>query len=852
MKNKKFFLGIMSLVSMFALASCEGTSSSTSEDNTLENSTQTSAEETTSVGEPVDEEYSVVIKKTNGIIISTDIEKAVKGTVVTITIDLDENYSLSSLNLDAGGIKVELVKVNESTYTFVMPDMDVYVSATLTVEGDVTLTGDLAVALSDEGEGIYAARSIRIEKKSSLAFAIKGDTTTSIVPVTSMNPEKCFADLELNSDEDDNTEFDIAGNAIYDFFYDTNDQTTYVKRVEIIDAPDSIADFESLFAGNVMSVSTQNPYGVNKVEYTNTHSHVDYEWNLYEDGSFATATNTDTNYQMFVYKNYDKKAEIYTVADTYLEGLTDDNGEAYDSTKSDDNSAFSGKYQVVDNVNSGYGKYQMETKDVEFDSKAFSHNIESLDFDMHYGYRTGFTDDDLKYSSRVVNSSTKTDGSFTTTIETAKDFDHDSHYIHQQYSIEITFNKAGSPLSGSYIEVSTDDSDNYNFNTHEYVTGGEASNKLVKKTTFKYEYGDAKGETSDFDVSPYFVSNIKSVSLNDGVDGTEGNNVNVGTKFNDALKIEVEPSTALDSWQYGIDSSSKTSVVGPVYASSPLIFAANATGSSDLVINNHTTKDVNYNLSVNVVNVIKARSYFFVAMDGMSDNLSASSLSIYAGYSRQVYLTASPYYAPYENVSIVTSSNQISIALDKNTHVLTIDATNSTVTNKTNVTLKINTPDYDTDFANPSILNVEILPAAEYSDIKGKYQSVSYDTEDKTISYTDTAVFSDTDSLTRVGYKQLVINLDGGELHEDTTFSFDYKYIPSTGTVYVRSNDDNGDYTFEGNIVYDPYTGIAGICVYSLTTDWYNQTETDYLGYPQYDQDGSVIGYMGESFTRVA
>jgi len=851
MKNKKIIFGVVSLVSIFALASCGDTVSSNGELDSTQTS-ETTSQETSTTATPIDEEYSVVIKNTNGISISTSVEKAKKGTVVTINVELDENYSLSSLDLDAGGIEVELVKVNDTTYTFVMPDMDVYISATLTVEGDVTLTGDLAVALTDEGDGIYAARNIRVEKESSLAFAIKGDNSTSIVPVTSMNPEKCFADLDLDNDDNENTEFDIAGNAIYDFFYDTNDQTTYVKRVEIIDAPDSISDFESLFAGKIMSRSTQNPDGVNHVEYTNSHSHVDYVWDLYENGSFATATNTDTEYEMFVYKDYDVESGIYTVADTYLEGLTDDNGEAYDTTKSGDNSAYAGKYQVVENVSTGYSNYQMEREEVEFDSTAFSHDIESLDFDMHYGYRTGFAEDDLQYSSRVVSSETKTDGSFTTTIETTKDFDYDSSNLHQQFTIEITFDKAGSPLSGSYLEVSTDDEDNYNFNTHEYETGGEASNKLVKKTSFTYEYGEAKTGEINFDLSPYFVSEIKGVTIDDNIDGTEGTDVNIGTKFADALSIEVEPSSALDAWQYGIDSSSDTSVVGPLYPSSPLGFGALSSGSADLTINNHTTKDVEYNLSVDVVNVIKARSYFFVAMDGNSDHQTASSLSLYAGYSRQVYLYASPYYAPYENVSIETSSDVISVSLDKNTHVLTVDATTANVDKATDVTLTVNTPDYDTDFANPSVLNVEVLPAADYADIKGKYESVTYDTSDESITYTDTAVFSDTDSLTREGYKQLAINLDGGELYEDLSFSFDYKYIPATGTVYIRSNDNNDDYTFDGNVSYDPYTGVAGICLYSLTTDWYDQEETDYLGYPIYDQDGSVVSYMGESFYRVS
>lgn len=851
MKNKKIIIGALSMVSLLSLASCDSVVSNDSSEATSQVTSETTSQEETSSSTAIAEVYSIVVKQTTGVTVTTDVEKAEKGTLVTVTLQLDENYSLNSLELDAGGIVVELTKVNDTTYTFIMPDMDVYISTSLTVEGDVTLTGDLALALEDEGQGLYVARNVRIEDDSSLAFAIKGDTSTTIVPVTSMNPEMCFADIDLDNDDNENTEFDIAGNAIYDFFYDTNDQTTYIQRVEIIDAPESVSDFESLFAGQVMSTSTQNPQGVNQVEYTNSHSHIDYKWDLYEDGSFATASNTDTDYQMFVYKNYDDENGIYSVVDTYLEGLTDDNGDAYDTTRADDNSAFSGKYQVVDNISSGYARYQKETSEVEFDSTAFSHDIKSLDFDMHYGYRTGFAEDELKYSSRVVDSTTNTDGSFTTTVETVKDYDYSTYNLHLQFSIEISFDKAGAPLSGSYKEVSTQDEDNYNFDTHEYETGGEASNKLVKKTSFTYSYGEAKTGEIPFDVSPYFVSEITGVTIDDNIDGTEGNNVNLGTKFEDSMSIEVEPSTALDLWQYGIDSSSDTSVVGPIYPPSPLVFGASGTGEADLVINNHTTKDVNYNLSVNVVNVIKARSYYFVSMDGLDDMQTASELGLYAGNSRQVYLYATPYYAPYENVSIETSSDEISVSLDKNTHILTVDATQSTVEENTKVTLTVNTPDYDTDFSNPSVLTVNVFPKGDYSNIVGEYVSTSYDTSDESITYTDRAIFSDTDSLTRDGYKQLAIQLDGGENYEDLTFSFDYKYIPSTGTVYIYSNDSNDDYTFDGNVSYDPYTGTAGICVYSLTTDWYNQEETDYLGYPIYDQDGTVVSYMGESFTRV-
>ena len=854
MKRKKIFLGAVSLISIFALASCGDTTTSTGTTSSNDATSENTTSEGTSIVPPIKEEYAVVIKKTTGIDITTDVAKASKGTVVTISLVLDENYSLDNLNLDAGGIKVTLTKVNDTTYTFVMPDMDVYISATLSVEGDVTLTGDLAVALVDEGDGIYVARNVRIEKEASLAFAIKGNDHTSIVPVTSMDPMKCFADLDLNYDDDDNTEFDIAGNAVYDFFYDTNIQKTYVKRVEVISAPDSINDFESLFGGSVMSTSTEHPDGVNRVEYTNSHSHVNYQWDLYENGSLATATNTDTNYNMYVYKNYDKKSGIYTVADTYLEGLTDDQGKAYDTTRSDDTSAFAGRYQVVDTVASGYGHYQKAKADVEFDSTAFSHDIRSLDFDIHYGYRTGFSQDELKYSSRVVDSEVKTDGSFTTTVETVKDFDYSSYELHQQYSIEITFNKAGSPLSGSYLEVSTDDSNNYDFDSHEYKPGGEASNKLVKKTSFKYEYGDAKTGEIPFDITPYFVSKIKNVTIDDKVDGTEGTDVNVGTKFSDALKIEVEPSTALDAWQYGVDTSSDTAVIGPSYPSSPLDFVANSLGKSNLVINNHTTKDVSYDLSVNVVNIIKVRSFFFQGLpeSGMDDNLTASSMSLYAGTSRQVLLSASPNHAPYEGVTIDTSSDLIGVNLDKKTHVLTVDASAAKVDKNTDVTLTINTPYYDTDFQNPSVLTITIMPQGEYSDIRGTYQSVTHDTDDETITYTDVAIFSDVDSLTRDGYKQLSIKIDGGELHDDVTLSFDYKYIPSTGNVYVSSNEDNSDYYFYGYVGYDSKTGDASICVYSLTTDWYDQEETDYLGYPQYDQDNNIVGYVGDVFTRAA
>ena len=855
MKKNKLLTVSLSLMTIFALASCDTTSSIASSAN---DSTEVSSSEevssdtssvTTSTGPVAETKYQVVIKNTTGITITSDVSSAKKGTTVTLTAALIDGYTLNGINLDAAGITVALTKVNETTYTFVMPDVDVIVSAELTVSGDVTIVGDIAIKLTDDGTGLYSATHVMVEDDVDLAFAVTANGVTSTISIVDMDPNKSFADIGLYQGEKD-ASFTLSGNAYYNFYYDSNATlTTYVTRDEIITAPTTVKQFENLFSGSIKSTSTVNPAGVNHVSYTNSYSHTDYEWDLYENGSFAKATDTSIEYDSYVYKQI--TGDKYSVVDTYTEGKQDDNGDAYDSTRADDTTALAANYKVVDNIDTGYSKYEMTAEDALIDATAYSHDMHSLDFDMHYGYRTGFTvgDNDLVYYNTDVTSVDATDGGFTTNVDTIKEYFDSTTYTAFQYSIEISFDKAGAPLSGKTM-VKSYTSASYDFTNHALLPGGEGSAQLVKKTTFSYGYGEAKTADIDFDTTPYFVSSISNIRIADDLDKTSDTQVNQGNNVSDQITFDVAPTTALDVWQYGIDSSSATSVIGPRTPEMTLSFVAKALGTSTLTLNNHSTKEVSATVDIEVVNVVKARGFYITPTDYDDTGInSADSMSIYAGYSRTVLLNGSPANAPFANITIDYTSDLIDVTLDKDTHELTIDATNATNTEATDVVLTINTPDYEEGLPVDTI-TITVEPKGTYSSVEGKYSN-TWTNSYTGVTYEETLNFSSVDSLTRDGYKQLDVVTYHPTTLEKTELSFDYKYDGANNSLKIFSNSDDYDFYYFAYASFDINSGELLMCIYSVSTDWYDATETDYVGYPLYDNEGNIASYATIPFSRV-
>ena len=72
--------------------------------------------------------YNITVNDSENGSVSADMQTATAGTTVTVTVDPAEGYELDALTVNDGA--VEVTKVDDTTYTFVMPDAEVTVSAT--------------------------------------------------------------------------------------------------------------------------------------------------------------------------------------------------------------------------------------------------------------------------------------------------------------------------------------------------------------------------------------------------------------------------------------------------------------------------------------------------------------------------------------------------------------------------------------------------------------------------------------------------------------------------------------------------------------------------------------------------
>lgn len=80
--------------------------------------------------------YSSTVEKTENGTVTVSPKNASKNTTVTITVTPDEGYELASLTVtDKDGKAIAVTKVNDTTYTFTMPDGKVTIAATFGCDG---------------------------------------------------------------------------------------------------------------------------------------------------------------------------------------------------------------------------------------------------------------------------------------------------------------------------------------------------------------------------------------------------------------------------------------------------------------------------------------------------------------------------------------------------------------------------------------------------------------------------------------------------------------------------------------------------------------------------------------------
>lgn len=862
--NKKQFVAL--LVSMALLAGCnnEGnpTSSAPNGSGDIASSIlpDSSNGGTPSTSKPVTT-YSIVDRTGDGVTLTLSKTEAPKGETITITVSVAEGFVLTGIYAN----DTACTKVNDTTYTFVMPDQSVVLTSKLTVTGEAIVTGDVAARLDKQADGTFKG-TITANVSSKIAVKV-GNTTFGYAAI---DLDSSFGDIgDASSDS-----FRISGNGVYEIRFDASKGTKPITIVRkgFVHAPQSADDLATAFCGdyagrNVNDGGTYNAPNIKKATYRNTRSAVSYEWNLYANNiSIATATNILTEETTTVYKKL--TANNYRVVDTYIETGKDSLGIYWDDTKRNDGIAYSADYEVVANPTDSH--YQMAADYAARDLATPSHEMHSVDRDMHYGYRTGFTvEDEVKAVGRVFTGTANADGTYTTTVKSWKNYqDSNSKRSRSSYEISVTFNADSTVKSGSYKEYAFDDT-NWNYNDNDADNGGSAiagkNGTTIQISSYSYEYGAVTENAPAFDETPYFITNITAADVTSK--DLEANHIQQNDIVEDwrtpqresiesdsygyssLLHMTFEPSTALNRWQYGVVASSDMRVVGtPVNGTYG--FQALRTGTSTLTINGHVPGSASKTVDVTVVNGVQPKNYYFMAAAGYDEDfVDASHVQVRAGSTTAVRLVISPVNANY-NPTITVSNPNVTVTLDNDydtsrdayytAKILRIDAT--AMTNTSNETVKLYVSDnWDPTYRTEANFKVDLdivvtaKPAAGLwpSTLAGTTWTSNRDLtsektfyEDATIQFTDETVTIDSKS-----YSKAILNVTSGS-KAISNYIMGYTYDANTPSLkFVGTKNSGWDYVYTPSVI-NAQDGTFGFALTYEIFDWsaYDSDYVDVIG----------------------
>lgn len=847
--NKKL-LTVLTSLSMMAvvISGCNKTSDSSgsgttqpsdSTSSTVSNppATDSTSSKPTDTTPVAPEEYAIVVSSAPNASVSLSASQAVPGTVIEITIQLDEGYRLEKITLNGSELT--------NTY-FVMPNSSAVIRIYTTLENKdgYIIDGDVSARLVEE-DGIFVARNVTIESDSYVYYSLGSGTEP--LSSTKINVNKSFADLGVATGHSGG--FKIGGNAVYDFFYDPSDLATpcYVRRVGILNLPSSETMVAELFSGSLGAGSTLNPANVNKVEYYSSVKNEQYVWELYSDNSsYATIINPVTKKEKaIVYKA--QEGNVYRVVDNYLEGTVDAN-----YITRGDTTAYSGQYDIVNAVSQS--KYQRLQSTVDVDANAYSHSLESLDADCYQAFRNGYVNnimhDVTVYHGEEVTSERTADNGFKTSLKTWVRWTDSAYYAdtiaasaYITYEMDLTFTEAGALKEGTYVET-VYGTDYYDFASNSFKSGYETV-EPKKELIFSYSYGDAKEGQPDVDVSKYFTQSITDVTVNsslvtdaDTIAVTEDlkpSVLNAATSANN-LTFICNPSTALDAWQYGTVSSSNTSVIVQKSQSTPYDFRAVKAGSSVITIGNHTTNanSVTAEKTIYVANAAYIRSVFMYTVYPYPDydeTFTANKGIVYCGNSYEIQLagsTVSGNYA-FNNMGLTFTMSQegiIDLIYDDSTGKLTIDAKSANVSEQTSITVTVNCPAQVSDWP-ASTFTIYVLPSQNFEDnIVGTYKS----SDSTNLSYVD--ITSDTEGTIYIVTSSTT-----------ASYNFTYTYDSANGKITpTLTSSVNG---FASLKMYMDDDGA--LCVYFVVevigSGWDDVTTYEYFGGDVGDDDYPAIEY---------
>lgn len=878
---------ILALVGSLMLASCgnndnTGTSIDTSIDETSSNggSTNSSAQ--------VGDVYNVVIHSATGVTITSDKATAAQGETVTLTVVESAGFTLLTLTCND-----EALTVSNGTASFTMPDQDVDIRATVQASGEITVGGGTAAQMEEtsEGSGVYVARNVSIESTTDIYIAI-ADSDGSFTPIgyNELNRYKCFGSITFSDTTYAEYDFpkgaeysvgrssliNIGGNAAYDIYYDTTNSThpIYIQRVKVLNLPQSYATYEELWSGSIKSEASTYPFNVKKVNYYDNRTGVDYEFNMYDDSSLAVISDHETDEELYyVYKSIDDG--IYTVVDNYLENVTYTSPYPYyggsktvyiDDSKTEDNTAYSGEYDIVDEVAQGYSSWQISQEEAEFDVGWYSHDMYSLDRLMWMSYRDSFTiADDLTLADRSITSVDNGDGTFTTTIDSYKVYNPTSTSTYNtmtsavriDYDATITFTEAGAPLSGTFSEKMYTSSQ-YDFSTNTFLTGGESGGTRVKYVTFSYEYGEPNSGKPDFDYSKYFATGISATI---GTDNTVQGGWSYKEEDEDYLLSVVatgdNASTALDTWQYIPTATSDSTLFVPdSYSPTELVAVTNKGGTATLTIGKWLkTQKITLNIDVTIELMPFRSLYMWERYTSDWHLTTATTASMYANSTWTIYLETNPYQATLAGITPVCDvEGVLDVSIDSSARTITYVAGNVTSTTVVNVTL--NSDNYMEDWKDsPTVFTITISPAAatgfSETSIPGTYRveyssdnASSYDTTDPTV-----LTFDSTATGTSNGYTTYSGTLQMNDEDWVATYSFTWYYNSNAQSLNISGfSMTAGTATdFQYYTVYNSLefaTGKIGLIVFgeNIVADsengGMNSATSEILGSASYDDEG--------------
>ncbi len=894
--KKSIKSSLLVLASALLLTGCGEGNDSTSNASSSENGTtssQTSSEQSSSSNNGGSSSssqtvttYAIVDRTADGITIELSKTKAAKGETVEITVTLESGYVL--LGIYANGKECE--KVDDTHYTFVMGDAAVAITASLSVTGDVVTSGDVAISLTKQEDGTYKGTFNAEASKAFLVIASGKEYGYGQVDF-----DRSYADIRdvYVTGSKATTKIQVGGNAKYEITFDlTKEKPISIYRTGIFKAPSSADEISSYFCGsyagrNVLDTGAYNVKGLNHVSYRNSRSAISYTWDLYQDGSLATATNllddTDT---AFVYKSV--KDNVLTVVDEYVETGKDSEGNYYDRTKTQDTVKFSGKYKLVDEVENSH--YEKTPYLASQEVITPSHELHSMNSEIQYGYYIGYTiEDELKACNRKFTTSTNDDGSFTTSIYAWKNYE-DSEAVHTRYQYDtvIDINADGTLKSVTYKEVYHTES-TWNFNDSDTDNGGSAktgtSGKTKQTSSVSYGYGDPIASSTNFDTTPYFISEITDVKVNSRSDKekeeghvkykevideerrdpfTETVDIDSAVGYTSTLSLSYLPSTALDAWEYGVVDSDNKSVVS-LNELHPREWIGSGMGSTEVTIGNHSTNEVTTKKSITVDDADCPKSYYVWKYGDETDTdvPTSSSVAITAGKRMKVYLWASPADSLAKPVVSCSNSN-ISLELSEQVKatgttistypafILTIDASNLTTETTLSETITVTDSRSDT---HSSKIALSVKPGSKSlmpSSIEGTTWTSHNFNNDEDIKSSDPRYVDDlnfaeaTLKFTSTVGKEIggVTYKEGALTVSSVSYKFYYHYgVGDSGNmifklVSAESNisSESSVTTFEiGGTTLEDY-GLLGI--YAYTNTWAGQddsTEDYIIGYPESD-----------------